>query len=123
MPMRPPSRDDKAIRPPWPRSPSRLPAGTRQPSKTISAVDEHLIPSFFSILPTLMPGNDFSTMNTDTPRAPAVDSVRAYTMHTSASTPFVTKAFVPHRIHSPFFNVAVVRSDMASEPDMGSVRQ
>ncbi len=77
MPSRPPSSVVNAIFPPVPGSPSKLDAGTRQPSSTISAVEEHLIPSFFSTLPTEMPGNPFSTMKAEIPRAPGCGPVRA----------------------------------------------
>ena len=56
-----------------PSSPSRLPAGTRQSSKTSSAVVEARMPSLSLIFwPSRKPGAPFSTTNRDRLRVPLV---------------------------------------------------
>ena len=54
-----------AIAKPWPSAPSRLPTGTRTPSKASSAVGEPRIPILCSRRVTLKPGRSVSTRSAD----------------------------------------------------------
>ena len=79
MPGRDRSRICIASLNPWPSTPNRFSAGTRQPSKMSSPVVEPLIPSFGSIRPTWNPGRSASTRKAEMPLCPSVGSVFANT--------------------------------------------
>ena len=66
------SRIRMAIRNPSPSSPSRFPAGMRQPSKVSSPVVEPEIPIFGSSRATSKPGASVSTTNAEIPRVPGL---------------------------------------------------
>src|SRR6266851_5188249 len=101
MPMRPPSMVVMAILNPSPSSPSRLDAGTRQPSNRNSAVSDARMPSFSSVLTTVKPGVPFSTRKALMPRGPFVRSVWAKTRAAYASRPLLTKIFRPSSRYAP----------------------
>ena len=73
---------------------------------------------------TERPGVPASTINDDTPAAPAFDgSVRAITMKIPASGALVMYRLVPFNTYqSPSRRAVLVRAP-ASEPESGSVRQ
>ena len=93
----------------------------RQSSSTISAVCEARMPSFDSLWPSFRPGLSPVTMNEAWPRCPRSGSTVATTTVTSAMPPFEMKVLVPFRIQSSPSRLAVVRSDLTSEPADGSV--
>ena len=95
IPTRPPSIADRAILNPWPSSPRRFAAGTRQPSKTSSAVSDARIPSLSSVLVTVNPGVPFSTTKAEMPRCPWARSVWQKTSANDASRPVVMKRLQP----------------------------
>ena len=83
---------------PAPNWPSTFSLGTRQSSKISSAVLLPRMPILFSEVPTVKPGNSFSTMKAVTPpRAPSDGSVTAMTLMMSAWAPLVIKVLVPLR--------------------------
>src|SRR5439155_1722555 len=84
-----------AILNPWPSSPRRFAAGTRQPSKTSSAVSDARIPSLSSVLVTVNPGVPFSTTKAEMPRCPWARSVWQKTSANDASRPVVMKRLQP----------------------------
>lgn len=63
IPILPPSNVDIAILNPWPGSPRTFPFGILQSSKIKFVVDDPLMPSLSSFLPTLNPGVGFGTTN------------------------------------------------------------
>ena len=79
------------------------------------------MPSFDSFLPSDSPGLSFGTTNDAWPRWPSSGSTVATTTVTSAMPPFEMKILVPFRIQSSPSRLAVVRSDLTSEPACGSV--
>ena len=101
--------------------PSRLPAGTRQPSKKSSEVSWPCWPSLSSVAPRRNPARpSVSTMTSERPFEPASGSVFA-TTHTSPATwPFEMKVFEPSRTISPPSRTARVRIPCRSEPAEGS---
>ena len=101
--------------------PSRFSIGTRQSSSTISAVCEARIPSLSSFLPMRKPGVSLGTTNDACPRWPRSGSTVATTTVTSAMPPLEMKTLVPSSTHSSPSRLAVVRSDLTSEPAWGSV--
>src|SRR6266850_1507861 len=122
IPMRPPSRVDRASLKPPPASPSRFAAGTRQSWKTSCAVSDPRMPSLRSSLPTLKPFVPFSTTNAAMPLLPFAGSVCAKTIATSAIEPLVMKFFVPFSNQPSPSLRAVVRIAAASLPEAGSER-
>ena len=81
------------------------------------------MPIFFSSLPTLKPGNVFSTINAEMPLGPLVGSVTANTQTTSATPPCVIHTLVPLRMYlSPFFSARQRIEPAASEPLPDSVK-
>ena len=95
IPMRPPSSAPMAILKPMPSPASRFPTGTRQSSKTNSAVSEARRPSLSSTRGTPNPGVPFSIRRAEMPWCPVVRSVWQKTRAAAASRPFVTKSFRP----------------------------
>src|SRR5580700_5851816 len=69
------------------------------------------------------PGNDGSTRNAVTPRAPACGSVLAKTRYTPDTPPLLTQALVPFKTYESPSRTARVWIPAASEPACGSVRQ
>ena len=65
--MRPPSRICRLLMKPWPSSPSRFSAGTRQSVKTTSDVSLARMPILFSFFPGRNPGVPFSMMKAEMP--------------------------------------------------------
>ena len=75
------------------------------------------MPIFFSSLPTLKPGNVFSTKKALMPFGPLSGSVTAKTVITSATLPCVIQTLLPLRTYaSPFFSARVRIEPAASEP-------
>jgi len=108
--------------------PSRLPGGTRQPSKRSVAVSEARMPIFFSQPITDMPGVLAGTTNDLMPPRPALLSTVAQTTTkppsaVAAPSPAVQKILWPSSTHSLVSSsqVAVVSMAAASEPALGSV--
>ncbi len=95
MPIRPPSMATIATLKPSPSAPRRFATGTRQSSKTNSAVSEARMPSLSSVFPTWKPGVPFSTRKALMPRLFLVRSVWAKVSAACASRPLVTKTFRP----------------------------
>ena len=79
------------------------------------------MPSFDSFWPSFRPGLSLVTTNEAWPRWPRSGSTVATTTVTSAMPPFEMKVLVPFRIQSSPSRLAVVRSDLTSEPACGSV--
>ena len=81
------------------------------------------MPILSSFLPCVWPSRSFSTMNEAWPRWPSSGSTVATTTVTSAMPPLVMKTLVPFRTHSfvDSSSLAVVRSDLTSEPAPASV--
>ena len=80
-----------------PSGPRRAELGTRTPSRNSSAVVEPCMPSLSSTLPRSSPGASPGTRNAVTASRPALGSVVAKQMMTSARSPVVMKVFVPWR--------------------------
>ena len=98
------------------RRPGRgSPRGRSRPSASAR------MPSLDSLWPSLRPGLSLVTMNEAWPRWPSAGSTVATTTVTSAMPPFEMKVLVPFRIQSSPSRLAVVRSDLTSEPACGSV--
>src|SRR5512147_2163586 len=127
MLMRPPSRPRIAILNPSPSAPSRLPSGMTTPSRLICLVGWLFQPIFCSLRPYVMPGASPGTRKLQTPPAPACtpfsSSSRAITTSTSVEPAPEMNAFVPVSTYSSPRRLAIVFSDAASDPALGSVKQ
>ncbi|MOA29560.1 hypothetical protein D3C78_1505810 [compost metagenome] len=99
MPMRPPSRFDRAMARPLPRSPSRLASGMVQLFKVTAQVSEALMPILCSRRSTTNPGLSVGTRKADSPFLPSCASVTAKTMASLARSPLLTNCLAPLRIH------------------------
>src|SRR5712692_5558390 len=107
-------------------APSIQSVGTRQLSKTIIAVSDARIPSFFSTRATVIPGVLCSTMKGLIPARPAFLSTVAHTTtkpsdFSAAIWPAVQKIFVPLITQWSPSRAAVVVIAAESEPHPGSV--
>ncbi len=90
------SRVAIAILKPSPSAPSRFAAGTRTSSNVSSAVGEPRMPILCSTRGAAKPGVSVSTMKALIPlRPPAAGSVRAKTVSTLATEPWVMKRLLP----------------------------
>ncbi|MNF95021.1 hypothetical protein D3C84_777570 [compost metagenome] len=123
MPMRPPSRFDRAMASPLPRSPSRLASGRVQLFSVTAQVSEALMPILCSLRSTTKPGLSVGTRKADRPFLPSSGSVTAKTMASLARLPLLTNCLAPLSTHWPSRSSARVRRLCASEPACGSVRQ
>ena len=79
------------------------------------------MPSLSSFLPTVKPGNSFSTMKAVMPLYPADGSTVASRMKTPASLALVIHSFWPFRMYSSPFSSARVCSAKASDPELASL--
>src|SRR6267142_1758259 len=100
----------------------RLELGKKQSSNTSEAVSLARIPSLFSFLATVKPLVPRSTMKAEIPCEPAARSVIASTTVVSANVALVIKFFEPLSTQPPARRTAVVRIELASDPELGSVR-
>ncbi len=118
--IRPSSSTARNWRKPSPRLPSRLAAGTRQPSKLSPCVSEMCQPSLSYGASTVKPGVPAGTMIVEISPSP----VRAVTVTRDVmSVPeFVMNDFAPSMTHSSPSSTARVFVAPASEPASGSVR-
>ncbi|MNQ49993.1 hypothetical protein D3C85_639180 [compost metagenome] len=123
MPMRPPSRLDRAMLRPLPRSPSRFAAGMRQLSRVTAQVSEARRPILCSLRSTVKPGVSVGTRKADRPFLPSSASVTAKTMASLARLPLLTNCLAPLSTQCSPCSSARVRRLCASEPACGSVRQ
>ncbi len=105
-----------AVLKPVPGSPMMRSPGMRQFSKYSSVVGEPLIPSFFSLGPTVNPSSSLCTMNAEMPLAPLSGSVTAITVYQVDLPPLVIQHLAPLRIQSSPSALARVRIDAASLP-------
>src|SRR6201996_7774793 len=90
--------------------------GMRQFSKYSSVVGDPLMPSFFSLGPTVKPSSSLLTMNAEIPLAPLSGSVTAITVYQVDLPPLVIQHLAPLRIQSSPSALALVRIDAASLP-------
>ena len=79
------------------------------------------MPILSSFLPMDSPGVSLGTMKEAWPRWPSSGSTVATTTFTSAMPPLEMNTLVPLRTHSSPSRLAVVRSDLTSEPAPASV--
>ena len=101
----------------------RFAAGTRTSSNVSSAVGEPRMPILCSTRGAAKPGLSVSTMNALIPfRPPAAGSVRAKTVTTFATEPWVMNRFDPLRTYSSPLRAARIRFEATSEPAAASVR-
>ena len=101
--------------------PSRFSAGTRQFSRTITAVSDDRIPSLCSRRSTRIPGVSLVTRKDLIAARPRLLSSVAQTTIESARSPAVTKIFSPLRMYASPSLTAVVVTAAESEPNPGSV--
>ena len=90
--------------------------GMRQFSKYSSVVGEPLMPSFFSLGPTVKPSSSSWTMNAEMPLAPLSGSLTAITVYHDDLPPLVIQHLAPLRIQSSPSALARVRIEAASLP-------
>src|ERR1700760_1199353 len=109
-----------AVLNPVPGSPMIRSPGMRQFAKYSSVVGEPLMPSFFSLGPTVKPSSSRCTMNAEMPLAPLSGSDDAITVYHVDLPPLVIHALVPLRIHESPSSRALVRMAAASLPDSRS---
>ncbi len=80
------------------------------------------MPTLFSFLATEKPLVPRSMMKAEIPCEPAARSVIASTTVVSANVALVIKFFDPFNTHPLARRTAVVRIELASDPELGSVR-
>src|SRR5882724_3159103 len=122
MVIRPLSRIFKVSTNPPPTSPMRRQSSTKTSSITSSAVSEERMPSFPCSGRCEKPFMPFSSRKAVTPFCRFSGSVRARTMKTSPTLPWVMNIFAPFSTQPLSLRAAVERIAAASDPLPGSVK-
>src|SRR5882672_4257540 len=122
MVIRPLSRIFKVSTNPPPTSPMRRQSSTSTSSITSSAVSEERMPSFPCSGRCEKPFMPFSSRKAVTPFCRFSGSVRARTMKTSPTLPWVMNIFAPFSSQPLSLRTAVERMAAASDPLPGSVK-